>query len=64
MFIWINRSSSICKSTTAERRLVNNIVATFSIERIPEQDIIDEIYNQAKKTIDSLLSKSIKNLPV
>lgn len=50
------------KSTSTERRLVINIVATLSIERIPEQDIIDEIYNQAKKTIDSLLSKSIKIL--
>jgi len=50
------------KSTTAERHLVKNIVSTLSIERIPEQDIIDEIYNQAKKTIDSLLFKSIKIL--
>jgi len=50
----------IPKSTTAERRLVKNIVATLSIERIPEQDIIDEIYYQTKKTIGSLLSKSIK----
>jgi hypothetical protein len=50
------------KSTNAERRLVKNIVATLSIERIPEQDIIDEIYNQTTKTIDSLLSKSIKFL--
>lgn len=47
---------TICMSTTAERRLTKNIVATISIERIPEHDIIDEIYNQTKKTIDSLLS--------
>ena len=52
----------MAKSTTAERHLVKNIVSTLSIERIPEQDIIDEIYNQAKKTIDSLLFKSIKIL--
>ena len=30
------------KSTTTERRLVKDIVSTLSIERIPEQDIIDE----------------------
>jgi hypothetical protein len=52
----------MAKSTNAERRLTKNIVATLSIERIPEHDIIYEIYNQAKKTINSLLSKSIKIL--
>ena len=52
----------MAKSTTAERRLTKNIVATLSIERIAEQDIIDEIYNQTTKTIESLLSKTIKIL--
>jgi hypothetical protein len=52
----------MAKSTTAERRLTKNIVATLSIERIPQHDIIYEIYNQTKKTIESFLPKSIKIL--
>ena len=39
------------KFTSAERILVKSIVASLSIKRIPEQDIIDEIYRQTKKTI-------------
>jgi len=39
------------KFTSAERILVKSIIASLSIKRIPEQDIIDEIYRQTKKTI-------------
>ena len=39
------------KFTSAERILVKSIIAALSIKRIPEQDIIDEIYRQTKKTI-------------
>jgi hypothetical protein len=39
------------KFTSAERVLVKSIIAALSIKRIPEQDIIDEIYRQTNKTI-------------
>jgi hypothetical protein len=39
------------KFTEAERILVKSIIAALSIKRIPEQDIIDEIYRQTNKTI-------------
>jgi hypothetical protein len=39
------------KFTSAERILVKSIIASLSIKRIPEQDIINEIYRQTKKTI-------------
>ena len=39
------------KFTEAERILVKSIIAALPIKRIPEQDIIDEIYRQTKKTI-------------
>ena len=39
------------KFTKAERILVKSIIAALSIKRIPEQDIIDEIYRQTNKTI-------------
>jgi hypothetical protein len=39
------------KFTNAERILVKSIVASLSIKRIPEDQIIAEIYNQTKKTI-------------
>src|SRR4029079_15660092 len=39
------------KFTSAERILVKSIIAALSIKRIPEQDIIDEIYRQTNKTI-------------
>ena len=37
--------------TSAERILVKSIIASLSIKRIPEQDIIDEVYRQTKKTL-------------
>lgn len=39
------------KFTNAERVLVKSIVATLSLKRIPERQIIDEIYNQTNKTL-------------
>ena len=39
------------KFTSAERILVKSIIASLSIKRIPEQDIIDEVYRQTNKTI-------------
>lgn len=39
------------KFSNAERILVKSIVASLSIKRIPEKDIISEIYNQTNKTL-------------
>src|SRR6476619_2623780 len=39
------------KFTSAERILVKSIVASLSIKRIPEDQIVAEIYNQTKKTL-------------
>ena len=39
------------KFTEAERILVKSIIAALSIKRIPEQDIIDEVYRQTNKTL-------------
>ena len=39
------------KFTSAERILVKSIIASLSIKRIPEQDIMDEVYRQTKKTL-------------
>jgi hypothetical protein len=39
------------KFTGPERNLIKSIVATLSIKRIPESEIINEIYRQTNKTI-------------
>lgn len=39
------------KFTSGERTLIKSIVASLSIKRIPDPDIIKEIYQQTKKTI-------------
>ncbi len=39
------------KFTNDERTLIKNIVATLSIKRIPDSDIIKEVYERTKKTI-------------
>ena len=39
------------KFTKAERILVKSIVASLSIKRIPEDQIVAEIYNQTNKTL-------------
>ena len=41
------------KFTTAERALVKSIVATLSIKRIPEQEIIKAIFDQTNKTLST-----------
>jgi hypothetical protein len=42
---------SVSKYTAAERALVKNIVATLSIKRIPEAEIIKAIFDQTNKTL-------------
>jgi hypothetical protein len=37
--------------TNAERQLVRSIVANLSIKRIPDSDIMKEIFNQTNKTL-------------
>jgi hypothetical protein len=39
------------KFTTAERTLIKSIVASLSIKRIPEDDILQEVFNQTNKTL-------------
>jgi hypothetical protein len=41
----------VSKFTYAERALVKSIVATLTIEKIPESEIINEIYRQTNKTL-------------
>jgi hypothetical protein len=41
----------VSKFTNDERTLIKNIVATLSIKRIPDSDIIKEVYERTKKTI-------------
>jgi len=39
------------KFTKEETALIKNIVATLSIKRIPDPEIIHEVYDQTKKTL-------------
>ncbi len=52
------------KFTCAERILLKSIVATLSIKRIPESEIIKEIFDQTNKTVTtrylSYLKQQIK----
>jgi hypothetical protein len=48
------------KFTTAERILLKSIVATLSIKRIPEPEIIKEIFYQTNKTITTRYLSYIK----
>jgi hypothetical protein len=41
----------VSKYTAAERTLVKSIVANLSIKRIPDPEIIKEIYTQTNKTL-------------
>jgi hypothetical protein len=47
------------KFTSRERTLIQNIVASLSIKRIPDQEIIKEVYEQTKKTVTE---KTIYNI--
>jgi hypothetical protein len=42
------------KFTTEERALVKSIVATLSIKRIPDPEIIKEVYEQTHKTVSRI----------
>ena len=52
------------KYSPAERSEMKNIVATLSLKRIPEKEIINEIYTQTNKTLYSIrifyVKKTIK----
>lgn len=52
------------KFTSAERILLKSIVATLSIKRVPESEIIKEIFHQTNKTVTtrylSYLKQQIK----
>ena len=48
------------KFTYAERQLVKDIVATLSIKRIRESDILEEVYKQTNKTISPAYLYAIK----
>jgi hypothetical protein len=48
------------KFTNEERTLIKSIVANLSIKRIPEPEIINEIFNQTKKTISRVALFNIK----
>ena len=48
------------KFTTTESTLIKSIVASLTIKRIPEPEIINEIYNQTNKTISKVALFNIK----
>ena len=48
------------KFTAPESTLIKSIVASISIKRIPEPEIINEIYNQTNKTISKVALFNIK----
>ena len=48
------------KFTSAERTLIKSIVAALTIKRIPEPEIINEIYNQTNKSISKVALYKIK----
>ena len=52
IFIWTNCSHrSVSKYTNAEGALVKSIVGSLTIKRVPESEIIKEVYKQTNKTI-------------
>ena len=48
------------KFTNAERILLKSIVATLSIKRVPDSDIIKEIFHQTNKTITTRYLTDLK----
>ena len=48
------------KFTASESTLIKSIVASLTIKRIPEPEIINEIYNQTNKTISKVALFNIK----
>ena len=49
------------KFTNTERTLIKSIVASLSIKRIPESEIIKEIFQQTNKTITKASLFKVKN---
>ena len=49
------------KFTNTERTLIKSIVASLSIKRIPESEIIKEIFQQTNKTITKASLFNVKN---
>ena len=50
------------KYTAAERALVKSIVATLSIKRIPDQEIVNEVFSQTNKTLSKSGLHSVRQL--
>ena len=42
------------KFTASERMLIQNLVCNLSIKRIPDNEIIKEVYERTKKTISKV----------
>jgi hypothetical protein len=51
---------SMSKFTTTERLQIQSIVATVSIKRIPDPEIVKEIYRQSHKTISRITEFNIR----
>ena len=50
------------KFNSTERSLVQTMVATLSIKRIPDAEIINEVYDRTKKTItEKTIYKALQN---
>jgi hypothetical protein len=50
----------VSKFTSAERAVVKSIVASLTIKRIPESEIINEVFNQTNKTITDRYLSTIR----
>src|SRR5437867_6161228 len=48
------------KFTGSERMLIQNLVCNLSIKRIPDNEIIKEVYEQTKKTISKVTLFNIR----
>lgn len=48
------------KFTASERMLIQNIVCNLSIKRIPDNEIIKEVYEQTKKTVSKVTLFNIR----
>jgi hypothetical protein len=51
---------SMSKFTTTERLQIQSIVPTVSIRRIPDSEIVKEIYQQSHKTISRITVFNIR----
>jgi predicted PolB exonuclease-like 3'-5' exonuclease len=48
------------KFTASERMLIQNLVCNLSIKRIPDNEIIKEVYEHTKKTISKVTLFNIR----